>query len=90
MAVEASGELGEDRVFGVGGDPLDDQLVPGDAEGQGPPLAEELDQAPQNPSRSGLKGGVTLGVHRVLVEGDRQLDQEFPELPREGGLGGAG
>ncbi len=88
MAMQATGELGEYGVFGVGGDAFDDQLLPCYAQRESRPILEQTLGAASHPRRRRGKRRVPLRIHRMLMEGDRELDQEIGQLPGQRGCHG--
>ena len=86
VAMQPTGEFGEEGVLGVGGNTFDDELLSGDAEGDGGAAFEEMLGATHDAAGGGGQRRMPLRVHRVLVEGDREFDQEVRQLSREGGL----
>ncbi|TMG80554.1 MAG: hypothetical protein E6H78_18295 [Betaproteobacteria bacterium] len=77
VAVQATGELGEEGILGIGGDPFDDELLPGDAEGQGGAVFEQVLSPTGDARRGRRQRRMPLWIHRVLMERDRELDQEI-------------
>jgi hypothetical protein len=77
VPVQPTGELRQEGVLGIGSDPFDHELLPGDAQGEGGSFLEEVLRPPRYPSCGGCEGGMPLRIHGVLVEGDRQLDEEI-------------
>ncbi len=77
------GEILEDGVPGIGRDALDDQLIARDAQRQLAPLREQRFE----PARDALgrrdERRVAAGIHRVLVEGDRELAEEVGQIARQ-------
>ena len=82
MAVEDFGKTTQHRVLGVGRDAFDDQLMPRDAKGNQGAIAQQALHLPRHPLGRGPERGVAQGIHRVLVQRDRQLDQQLGELTR--------
>ncbi len=80
MAMQATGELGEHRVLGIGRHAFDDQLLSCYSQRESRPLLEQTLCAASHPGRRGGERRVTLRVHRMLMEGDRELDQEISQL----------
>ena len=77
VLVKALGQLFENRVEGVGRDTLDDQLATGDADRKRLAVANEQGSNAIGDAVDGhIEQRVTAGIYRVLVKGDRQLDQE--------------
>ncbi len=85
MAVQAAGELGEQRVFRICGDPFDHELVARDAQRERGAFFEQVLGPSGDAERRRLQRGVPLGIHRVLMEGDGKIDQEVGEFPGECG-----
>ena len=88
MAMQATGELREDGIFRVGGNAFDHELLPRDPQREERSLLEQMFGAPRHARCRGGKRRVTLRIHRVLMEGDRELDQKIGQLPGEGGCHG--
>ena len=78
--MQASRQLGEDRVARIGGHAFDHELVARDPERKRGPVLQQCVGASQHTRGGGRQRRVVLGIHGVLVEGDRQLDEEFTEL----------
>jgi hypothetical protein len=88
VAMQATGELGEEGVLGIGGDAFDDELLAGDAEGEGRTLFEEV-LGPAGDTRGRrTQRRMPFRIHRVLVEGNRELNEKIGQLSRESGLFG--
>ena len=88
VAMESLGELLEQRVVRIGGDTLDDELAPRDAERQHRALGEEPPQGARHRVGGAFEQRVSGRIDRVLVHRDRQLDEKVPKLASENG--GAG
>ena len=82
MAVQAAGELGEQRVLRIGRHTLDDELVARHAQGQGGALLEEMLGAARDPRGSGRQRRMPLRIHGVFMERDRELDEKVGQLSR--------
>src|SRR5713226_10513303 len=72
-------------MLGVGGDPFNDELAPRHAEGERRPVSQQRGGAADHARSRRLEGRMALGIHGVLVERDRELDKEFPQLARQRG-----
>ena len=84
VPVKASGEVAEQGVARIGSGPGDDELLAGDADGQGLPRGEE-GLEPVDESRGGfLEVGMPQRVHRALVQHDGELDEKVRQVPGQG------
>ena len=81
VPVKAFRQAAQHELRWVGGDAFDDELAPGDAERDLRPVGEQLLGARDHSGRGGLQRRVPARIHAELVERNRQLDQEFVELP---------
>ena len=85
VAVEAAGQFREEGMLGIGGDAFDHELLARDPQREGGSLLQELLRPSCHPGCRGGEQGVPLRIHGVFVQGDRQLNEEIGELPRERG-----
>jgi hypothetical protein len=85
VTVQPAGELGEDRVAGIGGDAFDHELIARDAEREGGPVPQQCLTTPHDAGHRRPKRGVPKRIHGVLVERDRELDQEPTQFARQRG-----
>ena len=67
----------------VGADTFDDQLAPRHAQRDRPAVQKEALGAPDDPVDGWLERGMAGRVHRVLVESNRQVDQELAQVARQ-------
>jgi len=67
-----------------GRDALDHQLLPCDAERECGAVFEQEPGAPGHARRRRRERWMTLRIHGVLVERDRELDQEVRQVARQG------
>ena len=81
VAVETLGEVAEQTVAGVRGDPVDHELALGDAEAEGAPLGENAAQGLGQPLRRGNQDGMAFRVGRLVSQGQRELDQQIRDVP---------
>ena len=84
LPVQTAGEVAEQRVARVGGDPADDELMARDPDRE--PIAV-LEQGLETADEAGgalLEVRVPVGVQGPLVEHDRELDQEVRQVPGQG------
>ena len=91
VPVQPLGQATQDRLVGIGGDPLDNQLLTRDAEGKRCAILQQPVRAKGHRRRGWPERWMTARVHCVFVQRYRQLDQEFPEIARQRdtfGLGG--
>jgi len=86
VAMQSPGELGQQRVLRVRGNAFNDELLPRDPQRERGAIFEQTLRAPRHPPRRRSERGVSLRIHRVLVERDGQLDEEVGQLSREGRL----
>src|SRR5206468_222840 len=77
VTVESAGELRQQGVLRISGNALDHELLPRNAQREGGSFLKELLGPSCHPRGGGGEQGVPLRVHGVLVEGDRQLDEEI-------------
>ena len=83
--MQPTGQIAEQRVARVGGDPADDELMARDADDQALSALEQRLEPAHEPLGGGLEVGVPVGIHRALVEHDRELDQEIGQVAGERG-----
>ena len=83
VTVQPGGELGQHRVLRIGGDALDHQLLPRDAERECGAVFEQEPGAPGHARGRRRQRGMALRIHGVLVQRDRKLDQEVREVARQ-------
>ena len=77
MLVQPLGELFEHRVQWIRRHSLNDQLAARHADGQRIAITDEEHSQPVGyPVNGDIQEGMLLRINRVLVEGDRELDQE--------------
>ena len=86
MAMQPTSELGKERILHIRRHAFDDELLPGNTEREGAPTFEKMLGAAGDTGRGRGKRGVPLRIHRVLVEGNGELDKEISQLSRESGL----
>jgi len=84
VTMQPTGELPQDRMLGVCRHTLDHELVAGHAQRDGRSILEQQRRAPGQARGRRRERRVPLGIHRVLVQGDRKLDQEIGEVARQG------
>jgi len=77
VAVQSPREIAQQRIAGIGGHAGNDQLMARDPDGQGLARLEQGLQAGDEALRRLLEVGMAGGIHRALVEDDRELDQEI-------------
>jgi hypothetical protein len=83
VPVKALGELLENRILGIGRDTLDDQLLPRDADGESiPVLDEEQAETVRYSVDCYVEKRMPGWINGVLVQRDRELEQEISELAR--------
>ncbi len=75
VAVQPSGQLPQDGVVGIRGNPFDNQLIPCDAQREGPALLQQPIHAFRHTSRCRSQRRMIRRVHGVLVDCDRKLNQ---------------
>ena len=68
----------------VGGDALDHELPARDANRQHRVFGEQAEQGARDGVDCAVEERMADGIDRVLVQGDRKLDQKVAELAREG------
>src|SRR5439155_23280815 len=85
VAMQTTGELGEERVFGIGGNTFDDELLSGDAESDGRAPFEQMLGAACDARRGRSQRRMPLRIHRVLMEGNRESYEEIGQLSRKSG-----
>ena len=91
VPVELEGEFAEERVLRVGGHPFDDELFPRHTDADRGAGGEEGVDPVVEADEGSVEVRVARRVHLVLVQRDRELDQEGREvagqdlLPRWGG-----
>ena len=83
--MQALGEAPQDRLLRIGGDAFDDELVPGHAQRDALAAFKQPFGTAHDGSRRRLKRRMSGRIHRVLVQGDRQIDEELAELARQRG-----
>jgi hypothetical protein len=83
VAVETLGEVAEQTVAGVRGDPVDDELPLGDAEAEGAPLGQDAAEGVGQPLRGGDQHGMSFRVGRLVSQGQGELDQQIRYVPGE-------
>ena len=83
VAMQLARELGEDGVARLGGHPFDDELAPGDADRERGPVEQEPADAAVDGVDRLVEKGMAGRVDRVLVDRDRQIQQELRELSGE-------
>ncbi len=83
MAMQFLRQPPEDRVLGIGGDPLHDELSAGNAKCERRAVLEQAMGPPQDRIHCWTEGRVAIGVHRVPLQGDRERDQILTELIRQ-------
>ena len=88
VAMQPSRELRQQRVLRIGRDALDDELLASHTQRQRRALFEQMFGSAGGGRGGGGERRVALRVHRVLVEGNRELDQKIGQLSRESGLFG--
>ena len=77
------GWLEEQRVRGVGRDALDDELLAGDAYREHGARDEQRAETARHRLDGRIEEGVAGRIDRVLVERDRELDEEVRQLARQ-------
>jgi hypothetical protein len=80
VPVQSLGQLTQHRMFGVGGDALDDELIAGDAERQRGAVAQQARRSIDNRRCGRVERGVIARIHRVFVQRDGQFDQKIREV----------
>ena len=83
MLVQPHGELAQHRVLVVGRHPFDDQLMPRDAERECFAFLHERVEPSLDLRRRVLEQRVSGRIDGVLVQSDRELDQEVCQVPRQ-------
>ena len=83
VAMKAERELVEQRMIRVGGDALDHELPARDADRQHRVFGEQAEQGARDGVDCAVEERMAGGIDRVLVHGDRKLDQKVAELARE-------
>ena len=85
MTVESFGQASKHWMIGVGGDALDNQLPPGDAERDHLASLQQVRGAASHARRGGSERRMTARIHRMLVQGNRQFDEKVAEFARQAG-----
>ena len=83
VPMQALGETPQHWLPGIGGDALDDELVPGHAKRYALAVLQEAAGPTHHRPRRGLERRVTRGVHRMLMQCNGEIDEELAELARE-------
>ncbi len=83
VPVEPPGKVPQHGMLGIGRHPLDDELLARNAQRQGRAVFEQETRSPADGGRGRSEGRMALGVHRVLVQGDRQFDKKIGEVARQ-------
>ena len=86
LAMHALRELAHERVGGIGGDVVDDDLIAREGEGDRLDAIQDAVETTHALVHSGRQLRMPLRIDRVLLNGDCELDQEFRELLRNSGL----
>ena len=81
--MQAFGEPPQQRLIRIGRIAFDDQLTPGDAKGDERAIGQQRLGTPGDRLDGRLERRVPARVHRVLVQRDRELDEELAQLARE-------
>jgi hypothetical protein len=83
MPMKPLREVAEERVAGGGNDPFDDELLSSHAQREGRAVLEQANQPEdQRVDRAGEQG-MAGWIDRVLVQRDRQLDEEVGQIARQ-------
>ena len=90
MSMEPFGESSEDRLCGIGRNALDDELTARDTKGHLRPIDEQVRRARRDGLSRRFERRVPVRVHAVLVQRDREFDQEIAVLPRQRSAVGTG
>ncbi len=83
MLVQRVRETTKDGLIGIGRDTIDDQLAARNAEGDVPTIRKELFAAPEDRFNGRNEGRVSGRVHRLAMQGDRELDEELVQVTRQ-------
>ncbi len=84
VTMQPGGELPQHGMLGVGCHTLDHELVAGHAKRDRRSILEQQRGAPGHARGRRRERRVPFGIHGVLVQGDRKLDQEIGEVARQG------
>ncbi len=82
VPVQPVRQLAEDGVLGVGGGPIDDQLVPRDADGQRLAPGQQRAEPVVHGAGGMLNDRMSGRIGAVLVQTNRELNQEDRQLAR--------
>src|SRR5438093_1422862 len=83
VTVQPARELPEHWMLGIGGHTLDHELVAGHTEGHRRSILKQQRGAPGHSRRRRRERWVSFGIHGMLVQRDRQLNQEIGEVTRQ-------
>jgi len=77
MPMKAAGQLPEDRVPGLGGNPVNDELIAGHSYGQGLPVDQHPGHALEDVLGRRMKGRMIRWIHGIAVHPDGELQKEL-------------
>ena len=83
MAVEALGEVAEEAVPGIGGDPVDDELTFGDAQGKRAAAGQHAPERMRQALRRRDQQRMAVGVRGLVPQREGELHQQIRQVPRE-------
>ena len=83
VAVQMTSETADERVLGIGGHPLDDELLARHPERERLPLANERFEALHDAILGVLQRPMAVRIHHHFVKCDRQLHDEVSEVARQ-------
>ena len=83
MPVQPVGQAPQYRLIGIRRHAVDDQLPPGDAEGDRRPVLEQPIGTTNDVLDRRTKGRMPARIHRMSMQRDGQLDEKVAELTRQ-------
>jgi hypothetical protein len=80
MAMESFGQTPQDGLVGIGSNPFDDQLTPGNAERNLFAFHQQQGRAARDGCSRRLERGMIARIHCMFVQRDRELDEKNTEI----------